>query len=311
MTPEPPGPSQLLNRLRMRQVALLLSIEELGTLHAASATLGMTQPAATKMLHELEDALGQALFDRIGRGLQLNDAGRCVLAHFHGMQGTITALSRELKAIRQGSAGKLFIGSIMAASPAFLTQALIRLKAQYPLLAVEITVATSDRLLELLQQGALDLVIGRLTSASPDDYIFSPIAQEPLSVVVARDHPLAGKSRVKFAALLAYPWILQPRGSPMRDVMEQEFKTHQAPLPKGLIETASILTTTNLISQTRMVAVIPQSIATRYEHHGLLAIVPYALSHQLEAFGSILRRDRPPNRSAAALMALLQEHFGD
>jgi DNA-binding transcriptional LysR family regulator len=97
----------------------------------------------------------------------------------------------------------------------------------------------------------------------------------------------------------------------MRDVMEQEFKTHQAPLPKGLIETASILTTTNLISQTRMVAVIPQSIATRYEHHGLLAIVPYALSHQLEAFGSILRRDRPPNRSAAALMALLQEHFGD
>lgn len=305
MTAETPHVPQLLNRLRMRQVALLLAIDERGTLRAAASALGMTQPAATKMLHELEDTLGQTLFDRVGRGLQLNDAGRCVLAHFHGMQGTITALGRELKALRQGSAGKLFVGSIMAASPAFLTQALIRLKAQYPLLAVEITVATSDRLLELLQQGALDLVIGRVTSATPEDYLFSPIAQEPLSVVVARDHPLTRQHRVQFAALLKHPWILQPQGSPMRDVVEHEFKTHLAPLPKGLVETASILTTTNLIAQTDMVAVIPQSIASRYEQHGLLAIVPYTLSHRLEAFGTILRKDRPPNRSAAALMALL------
>lgn len=307
MTSETPGAAQLLNRLRMRQVALLLAIEELGTLHAASATLGMTQPAATKMLHELESALGQPLFERVGRGLQLNDAGHCVLAHFHGMQGTITALSRELKALQQGSAGKLFIGSIMAASPAFLTQALIRLKARYPLLAVEITVGTSDHLLALLQEGALDLVIGRVASASPDDYLFSPIAQEPLSIVVATDHPLAGKSRVRFTALLAYPWILQPRGSPMRDVMELEFKAHQVPVPKGLIETASILTTTNLISQTQMVAVIPQSIASRYEQHGLLAIVSCPLKHQLEAFGTILRKDRPPNRSAATLLDILRQ----
>jgi DNA-binding transcriptional LysR family regulator len=305
MSTETPAPAQLLNRLRMRQVALMLVIEELGTLHAASLALGMTQPAATKMLHELERALGQTLFDRVGRGLQVNDAGRCVLAHFHGMQGTITALSRELKALQQGSGGKLFVGSIMAASPAFLTPALIQLKQKYPLLAVEITVETSDRLLELLQEGALDLVIGRVTSDAADDYIFSPIAQEPLSVVVAKGHPLAGKSRVRFAALLDYPWVLQSRGSPMREVVEQEFKSNQASLPKGLIETSSILTTTNLISQTPMVAVIPQSVAVRYQQHGLLDIVPYTLRHELEAFGSILRRDRPPNQSTAALLELL------
>lgn len=97
----------------------------------------------------------------------------------------------------------------------------------------------------------------------------------------------------------------------MRDVIEHEFKTYQAQIPKGLIETSSILTTTNLISQTQMVAVIPQSIATRYQQHSLLAIVPYTLRHQLEAFGSILRRDRPPNRSAAAFLELVQKHTAD
>ena len=66
---------QLLNRLRMRQIALILAIEDRRTLRAAAGQLGLTQPAATKMLHELESALGQSLFDRVGRGLQLNCAG--------------------------------------------------------------------------------------------------------------------------------------------------------------------------------------------------------------------------------------------
>ncbi|MGE8444476.1 MAG: helix-turn-helix domain-containing protein, partial [Comamonas testosteroni] len=70
---------QLLNRLRMRQVALILAIDERQTLRAAAAELGLTQPAATKMLQELEDALGQPLFERVGRRLQRNAAGERVL----------------------------------------------------------------------------------------------------------------------------------------------------------------------------------------------------------------------------------------
>jgi DNA-binding transcriptional LysR family regulator len=302
---------QLLNRLRMRQVALLLAIGEHGTLRAAASALGVTQPAATKMLHELEHALGQPLFDRVGRGLRLTDPGRCTLAYFQGLRGTMEALGRELQELHQGSAGKLFIGSIMAASPDLLTQALLQLKARYPLLAVEITVGTSDRLLELLHEGGLDLVVGRVSSLSPDDYVFTPIAEEALSVVAAVNHPLAAEPAVDFEALLRYPWILQPAGSPMREVMEQEFKAHQARLPRGLIETASILTTTNLIARSELIAVIPRSVASRYETHGLLRILPYAIGHQLEAFGSIVRRDRPASASAAVFLDLLRACAAD
>ncbi len=296
---------QLLNRLRMRQIALLLAIEEHGTLRAASAQLGMTQPAATKMLHELEGALGQPLFERVGRGLKLTSAGQCVMNYFRGMRGAMEALNRELQELRLGSAGKLFIGSIMAASPAHLTDALIRLKETYPLLSVEISVGTSDRLMEQLREGVLDMVIGRVLSLSSPDYQFRPIADEALSVIVAKEHPLAAQRSVSFSALQHYPWILQPAGSPMRDVMEQEFRAHHTPLPKGLIETASILTTTNLIARTQMIAVIPQSVASRYEQHGLLRILPYAIRHKLAAYGSIVRRDRPASTAAARFLELL------
>jgi len=298
--------AQLLNRLRMRQVALLLAIGQHRTLRAAAAQLGLTQPAATKMLQELESAMGHALFDRVGRGLQLTAAGHRVLAYFEGLQGHFDALTRELGELEQGSAGKLCIGSIMAASPAVLTQALIRLKALYPLLTIEITVDTSDRLSDALRRGDLDLVIGRVPDTNAGAFSFSPIAEEALSIVASPQHPLAGQARVAWAELLAYPWILQPHGSPMREVMEHEFKNQRSPLPRGLIETASILTTTNLIGNSHMLAVMPTEVAERYEAHGLLACLRYTVRQRLSVYGTIAARDRPAGPAATQLMQFLR-----
>ena len=297
--------AQLLNRLRMRQVALLLAIGQHRTLRAAAAQLGLTQPAATKMLQELESAMGHALFDRVGRGLQLTAAGHCVLAYFEGLQGHFDALTRELGELEQGSAGKLCLGSIMAASPAVLTQALIRLKALYPLLTIEITVDTSDRLSDALRRGDLDLVIGRVPDTNAGAFSFSPIAEEALSIVASPQHPLAERARVAWAELLAYPWILQPHGSPMREVMEHEFKNQRSPLPRGLIETASILTTTNLIGNSDMLAVMPTEVAERYEAHGLLACLRYTVRQRLSVYGTIAARDRPAGPAATQLMQFL------
>ncbi|MCS4509404.1 LysR family transcriptional regulator [Xylophilus ampelinus] len=296
---------RLLNRMRMRQVALVLAIEERSTLRAAASELGMTQPAATKMLHELEDTLGYRLFDRVGRGLRVNAAGACVTEYFRGMRGGLEALRRELQGLRLGSAGKLFIGSIMAASPADLTLALVRLKALYPLLSVEISVGTSDRLMEQLREGRLDVVIGRMPGGTGGDCVFEPLSDERLSVVVAVSHPLARARTVTFAALQAYPWILQPAGSPMREAMEQEFAAHHLPLPPGLVETASILTTTDLIARTDMVAVIPWSIAGRYAEHGLLRVLPCPIRNRLAAYGSIVRSDRPASAALRHFVELL------
>ncbi|QVQ27324.1 LysR family transcriptional regulator [Achromobacter deleyi] len=300
-----PNVPALLSRLRMRQIVLLLAIEERGTLRAAAAQLNMTQSAASKMLHELELAIGQPLFERVGRGLALTPAGDCVMGYFRGMRGTVSSLARELEELRLGSAGKLFIGSIMAASPGHLTDALLSLKRIYPLLSVEISTGTSDLLIGRMNEGKLDVVIGRMLTLSDRHYRFRPIGDEALSVIAAVDHPLARRKRVDFEAMQAYPWVLQPHGSPMRDVIEQEFRSHNATTPKGLIESASILTTTNLAMKSTMLGVIPESVASRYAAHGLLAILPYRIRQTLTAFGSIVPRDRPLSAPARDFVGLL------
>ena len=111
--------SKLLNRLRMRQVALILAVGEHGTLRKASAELGMTQPADTKMIHELESALGQRLFERIGRGQKLTPAGSSVMRYFSGVRGSLESMNRKLAELKLGSAGRVSVGSIMAPLPPF------------------------------------------------------------------------------------------------------------------------------------------------------------------------------------------------
>lgn len=302
---------QLLNRLRMRQVALMLAIDERQTLRAAAVQLGLSQPAATKMLHELEDALGQPLFDRVGRQLQRNAAGNRVFEYFRAMHGSMEALNRELGELRQGSAGRLVVGSIMAASPGRLTRALLDLKQQLPLLAMEVAVDTSDRLLAQLQEGVLEVVVGRMAPASAAEYLFRPIDDESLAFIVRNDHPLLALPKVRFEHLQHYGWVLQPPGSPMRALLEQEFREHCTPLPRGLIETGSILTTINLVRSSDMLGVIPQTVGALNDAHGMLRIVPYNLRHKLESYGSLVRRDRPLSRSAELFLELLHRSGPD
>ena len=292
---------QLLNRLRMRQIALLLAVDECSTLRAAADRLGLTQPAATKMLHELESALGQRLFDRIGRGLVLNPAGARVLDYFRGIRGSMEALNRELEDLQLGSAGCLSIGSIMAATPGRLTEALAQLKTRFPLLEIDIAVDTSDRLMPQLQDGVLEVVIGRNVDNSCE---FQPIDDEALAIVVGRSHPLAAAGPVGFDALLGYSWVVQPRGSPAREVVDCEFRMHHQQMPHGLIQTGSILTTLSLVDRSDMLGVIPLTVAERNARHGLIAMVDYAFDQKLPSYGSIVRRDRPLSIPAQQFLAL-------
>ena len=299
------GTPQLLNRLRMRQVALMLAIEEQGTLRGAAGQLGLSQPAATKMLHELEGALGLPLFERVGRGLRPNAAGERVTGYFRHLRGGMESLNRELQELRAGSAGRLAVGSIMAASPGRLTQALLALKQRWPLLSIEVAVDTSDRLLAQLADGVLEVVIGRPTGRGDEDHLFQPVDGEALSIITALGHPLARARSVRFAALQDYGWVLQPPGSPMRTLIEQEFQAQGLPLPRGLIETGSMLTTMNLVRSSDLVAVIPQAVARDYAQHGMVRILPCRLQRSLQAYGSLVRRDRPLSPPAAQFLALL------
>ena len=298
--------SKLLNRLRMRQLSLILAIHKHGTLRGAADEMGMSQPAATKMLQELEESLQMKLFKRTGRNIYFNDAGKRVLEYFEGIEGTLTALTREIQEIEKGHLGKLVIGSIMAASPAVLSKAILKIKDEYPYLQIEVIVDTSDRLTESLEKGEMDLAIGRIPQSSTHSFEFDPLADEHLSVVCRSTHPLSQNQGVDLRQINQYAWILQPHGSPMREVIENEFKINQIPPPKAPIETSSILTTKNLLLQSDMVTVIPQDIAKIYNRFGILSILDYEISSKLNPYGIITTAHRPQSQFTKSMIKYLK-----
>ena len=168
----------------------------------------MTQPAASKMLHELEEALGEALFERVGRGLALNPAGQAVLNTFRGMRNSMASLGRELHELSLGSSGKLLVGSITAAAPTYLSAAMIALKEEYPLLSIELNVDTSDRLSDALRRGEGKLVWLRAGVAS----VLSQIVDTLIFVFVAfyGVFPIAGLLAGQMLAKVVLSIVLVP-----------------------------------------------------------------------------------------------------
>jgi len=298
----------LMNRLRMKQITLLLNIQEFKTLGAAAEKMNLSQPAATKMLHELEQALNLTLFDRIGRGLKITAAGERIANYFVNLQGNIEALSNELPDLRLGLGVRLKIGSIMVASPKWLTYAVWQLKQQLPKITLEITIDTSNKLLEQMQQGLIEMLIGRLplNQQQNDNYIFRKLNDvETLSLIVSNSHPLLTFKKVRFEDLLAFNWVLQPRGSPMRAMLEQEFNAHNVNLPSAIIETSSILTSMDLVRCSDFIAVIPQVVASDYVKHNMIKILDYSMSFNLNPYGTLIQQDRPLSFAASKLLNIL------
>lgn len=297
----------LLNRLRMRQVSLLLALERHGTLQAASSHLGMTQPAATKMIHEIEETLQLELFDRSLRKLRFNTAGNLVISYFKSVEGSLNALSRELKQIKLGLLEKISIGTIMAASPNILSTAICKLKKIYPLLEIEITVETSDKLVSDLRHGRIDLVIGRSLQNESDDFCFEEIGDERLTIVCRTTHELVNCTNLTLRELENYQWILQPKGSPMREILEREFHHAGFQLKIAPIETSSILITTGIITQSDAIAVLPEEVARNYIEHKILSSINLQFRSNLNPFGILTSKNRPITAGSRMLIDLIRE----
>ena len=299
--------TSLLNRMRMKQIALMLAIEKTGTLGKAAQMMNISQPAASKMLHELERALGVKVFDRVGKSIQINEAGLQALLSFKGLLGSLEKLQRDIQEFKHGGAGKLNIGSIMAASPTYLTDALVNLKLSHPKINTVIDVGTNEQLMQQLDDGKLDILIGR-APPSTSLYKFRPLAEEPVSIVCATNHPLIAKHSHKFLDLKNYAWVLQPVGTPLRELVNKEFEHHYEELPNfGLLETSSTLITIHLITKTDMLAVLPTSVANEFASHGLLNLLKYKMRHKLSAYGSVVRLDRPISSNTSNFIELLHK----
>lgn len=293
--------------LKARHLRLLVALDDFGNLKQVAEISHVTVPAVSKALSELERGLGLALFTRTAQGLKTTPYGECLVRHARTMLTDIHQARDELKALSSGSEGKIHIGVFPASTSVLLPQALAFLKQRSPGTNVLVTEGTTSTLLPELWQGRLDMVVGRLPARNAlNDFEEKELLEEPVMLMVGRHHPLAKRKKLKWSDLAAYPWVLPPTGSLLRDPLERALQQHGVPLSNNYVETLSTHLARAYLLITDSIAVMAGAVAN--DAAQALAVLPLSLPTRLmRPAGVLWNRNRGLTPGAELMVACLEE----
>ncbi len=294
-------------RLKTRQLMLIVALAEEGSIHHAAKLMNMTQPAASKLLKDLEDVLEVQLFERLPRGMRPTWFGDTMIRHARMALFSLNQAHEEVQAGKLGQFGQVNIGSITAPGQMLLPSMVMAVKIAHPNLVITVQIEPSNVLIERLHRGTLDIMVGRLSAEQEkSDLRYIMVASEPVCAVVRPGHPLLTHRKLGVTKMLEYGWIVPPSGSVMRHRFDLMFQELNLSHPTNSVETASLLFTTKMMQQSNMVSVMAVDVARYYADHGLVAILPIALPFEMEPFGFITRRDRVLSPAASLVMEALK-----
>lgn len=294
-------------RLKTRQLLLLMALEEEGNIHRAAQVLNMTQPAASKLLKELEEMLGVQLFERLPRGMRPTWYGETMIRHARMALASLSQAHDEIEALKSGRYGQVSIGTITTPALDLLPAAIARVKQQHPSLRVQLAIETSDVLMERLAQGRLDMVVGRLFERHDKTALrYEGLVEEPVSAIARPGHPLLTHPRLTLRDVVGQAWIVPPQGSVLRHRFDLMFREEGLETPTDLVETTALLFVTKMLQVGEAIAVIATDVARYYAQHGMVAILPIALPCKMDAFGLITRTDRLHSPAAQVLLRAIK-----
>jgi DNA-binding transcriptional LysR family regulator len=295
-------------RLKTRQLALLIHLDEERCVARAAEASGMTQPAASKLLREIEAGLDVKLFERHARGVAPTWYGEILVRRARLALSEIRLAHEEIAALKAGLSGTAAIGTVMNPGTNLVPMAVASVKQQHPAILISVEIDFSKPLVERLLQGHLDMLVARvLDSHGADALSFEPLANERHAVIAGRHHPLAGKRNLRLEDLVEQPWILPAPGSLVRDELVSVFLERGLPLPNNVVQTSSLPVINCLLRTTNMIAPLPDESVKPYLESGVLTVLIEDLGLDIGSFGIIVRRDHKLSPGAQVMLNALRK----
>lgn len=305
---KPLSMAQACARLRFRHLQFLDILGQTRNLRLTAEQMHITQPAATKILMDIEEILESRLFDRLSRGMRPNELGLFTLRYAASALAGHRKFVDEFNALKEGGHGHLTIGAITGSAAHVLTASVAEIQRLRPLLVLKVLEQSSDQLIVWLAERKIDLMIGRFTDeAQRAQFHYERLSNEPLLVVGGLHHPLRGARDLDMAELSHWPWILYPASTAVRRVSDDIFGQSGLALSSGVVETPSFLFALQMMQTTDMLSLQPQALVERYIAKGLLARIPVDLPDRMPDYGLITRLGESPTPAMQAFTDVLRE----
>ncbi|MGB8416940.1 LysR family transcriptional regulator [Paraburkholderia sp.] len=303
----------LSRKLRFYQFMVFERALDTGSLQRAANELALTQPAISKIIHELEQYFGGALLERSSRGVQPTELGALLGRRVKSMLADFQHMTDEVNAFKGGTSGHVVVGTSVSASAKLLPFALIALKARVPDVLVTIREDHIERLFSALAAGEIDIAMGRLPAQSLSNAFalrHEVLFDETLCLVGGARHwadRVNAGSRIDPSALTGVSWILPVPESPSRVAVDNYIRRSGQPIPRDAIESTSILANITLMMETPRVCLMSRSTVREFVDADLLCILDSDPVGGLGAVGFAVRADKELKPACAMFIGCLRE----
>lgn len=290
------------SRLKLRHLQLVLAIDEQRNLHRAADKMNIAQPAASKLLSEIESIVEVPLFFRHSRGLVPTIHGDIFIRNSTIILKMLNQTAEELRSVAQGASGTVSIGTITGAMIEFLVEVIENTRQKYPKITVSIEHNTSDVLLKKLLNGSIDFLLGRIGYGIDSGKLsYQKLYGEKCVFLCREGHPLAKKTFVNEEDLLNWPWVLQPRGSMLRHEVEQLFLKANLPMPESIVATTSAMMSLILVLRSDAVTILESNTANIMIGTGKWQKIHYREELHLDYYGLIKSKERQISPAAETI----------
>jgi DNA-binding transcriptional LysR family regulator len=290
-------------RLRLRDMELLLAIHEHKSITSAALQQGLTQPAVSRALRDMEQLLRVHLFerDRI-KGMSLTAAGELVLTRVRALLADYRSMTMELDAYRAGTGGHLRLGVIPFVPELLIENLLTELIGPRHRMSVSLTEGSTTQLLEGLRMQELDAVIGRCSTAPiPAGLTQEKLFRQEACLLAHAQNPLLRKERIRLADLGGFDWLLPPQGTPSRAAINEAFVAARLSPPIATVEAGSTKLIHLMIgANSRMLGIVPSDVGYDIQHLGGVRHLPFPVTLSMPPVGLVFatrHRDTPVVRN--------------
>jgi DNA-binding transcriptional LysR family regulator len=211
-----------------RQLELLLSLKQMGSIKAAAEELHLAQPTVSMQLKKLTEAVGLDLYEQVGKKIHFTAAGEKVATAAQDLLDRINDLDMELADLKGIKSGTLRL-AVVTSSKYFAPHLMGAFSELYPGVDLQLKVGNREQIIERLREDKDDFYI---FSHLPEDIktVNIKFLSNPLIAIAHKDHPLAKKEKVSLKAFCQEKFIMREKGSGTRYAIEQFLQKHQQPL---------------------------------------------------------------------------------
>jgi DNA-binding transcriptional LysR family regulator len=292
----------------MRHLILLVELGRHASIVNAAKAARLTQPAASRLISDLEHVLGVQLFERMSRGVEPTWSGKLLIRRAGLALAEMDSAHQEIAQLLSGLGGKVTIGSVQTPAANILARAIKLFKTRFVRANVVVDLNTSKDMVERLLDGQLDIVLGRILDTAHVPLLnFEPISDEVHRLIVRPGHPLCARTDLALADLVEQSWIVPPAGSIVRDRLTALFLSEGLDPPAETVETLAIPLIVSLITDTDMIVALPEALVQAYLDAGQLTVLPFDLGLRMDAYGIVTRQGHVLSPSAQGMLQALRE----